>query len=428
MAAEIKMPKLGAEMESGRVAEWLKEEGSPIREGEAVLVVETQKVAFEVEAPAPGFLHILLGVGSVAAIGETLAVIAATEDEYRELVKEGAAAGAAAKSAGPDQEIKRAEAGGNQASAERKPASPLARRIAREHGLDISEIPGTGPGGRVTRDDVLRALAEKETLEEDADRGGGKASDGGPAIPAPELVKGAPGVSDLKRVKEILPLRGMRRVIAERMFRSLQTTAQMTDIGELDVTELVAFREELLKAGRPLGVKLSFTDLMVKIVATALKSFPAMNATLEGDGIYLWENINIGVAVALEDGLIVPVVHNADRKSLAEINSTLSSLITRARERKLMPDDVGGGTFTISNTGSYGGWVGTPILNPPEVALLATGKIQEKPVVRDHQIVVRWMMGYSLTVDHRVVDGATGGGFIGKLAELLENPRVLYFY
>jgi pyruvate dehydrogenase E2 component (dihydrolipoamide acetyltransferase)/2-oxoglutarate dehydrogenase E2 component (dihydrolipoamide succinyltransferase) len=276
--------------------------------------------------------------------------------------------------------------------------------MAEEHVIDVTQVTGTGPGGRITREDIEKAIA-------------GKAA--GPKVTAAPA--GAPGE---KRVRSTVPLRGMRGAIAEHMQRSLATSAQLTAMGEIDMTQLVKMRQDLVEQESTLGTRVTYTDLLVIAVARALKEHPAINSSLIDNEVKIWEDINIGVAVALDEGLIVPVVSAADRKSLKEISQTVKALASKAREGKLQPGDIGGGTFTLSNLGAVGAGYRfeTVIINQPESAILGTGAITDRAVVRDGQIVIRPIMTYYFTYDHRVIDGAVAAGFMSGVIKLLENP------
>ncbi|HEX78041.1 MAG TPA: 2-oxo acid dehydrogenase subunit E2 [Dehalococcoidia bacterium] len=388
MAIDIVMPKLGVEMTQGRVVEWRKGEGQAVEKGEVLFVVETEKITYEVEALASGYLHILVPVDKEVPVAHLIGQLAQSQAEYQEI----------AAKAVPEAEMpapKGAEV------RERERISPLARNLAREHGIDITTVIGTGPGGRIMRQDILRAIEERSK--------------------AAPVTKEAP----LRAVKETIPLKGMMRAMAQRMLGSLQNSAQFTQFDEIDVTELVKLHQQLVAAEEQLGARISYPALFTKMAAMVLKEQPMMNCTLDGDEVKLWEDINIGMAVAVEGGLIVPVVRQADKKSLIEIEQALGQLIEKARTKRLMPDDISGNTFTISNFGSFGALAATPILNPPESALLGVGKIREKPVVIQGQIAIRSMMWLSLTVDHRIIDGATAGRFMQRFAELAANPAIL---
>jgi pyruvate dehydrogenase E2 component (dihydrolipoamide acetyltransferase)/2-oxoglutarate dehydrogenase E2 component (dihydrolipoamide succinyltransferase) len=286
---------------------------------------------------------------------------------------------------------------------ERIVISPLARKLAEEHMIDITTVVGTGPGGRIVKEDVKKALEAKKTIEA-----------------ATDVYQG-------RMVKSIIPLEGMRGAIAEHLHRSLSISAQTTLMGEIDGTEIVELRETLVSQAETIGTRITYTDLFVFAIAKALKDNPIINSSLIDNEIKLWESVNIGVAVALEDGLIVPVVKDADKKSLVEISQTIKILVRKARERTLLPDEVSGGTFTITNLGALGrGYrFSTPIINQPESAILHTGSIKDNAVVKDGAIVIRPIMTYSLTYDHRVIDGAMAARFMDSMTELLENSGSL---
>jgi pyruvate dehydrogenase E2 component (dihydrolipoamide acetyltransferase)/2-oxoglutarate dehydrogenase E2 component (dihydrolipoamide succinyltransferase) len=290
--------------------------------------------------------------------------------------------------------------------------------MAQEQGIDLASVTGTGPGGRIVKEDVEQAIANK-----------GKALAGPPVEQAP-----AAREHDGKKVKAAIPIKsGMRRAIAEHLQRSLAISAQLTVTGEIDMTEIMHLRAEFLKQEEALQTRITYTDIFILAITRALRDNPGINSSLVGDEIIVWEDINIGIAVALEGdeflggGLIVPVLKNADKLSLAEISRAAKPLIGKAREGKIMPDDVSGGTFTLTNLGVAGGGYGfgTPIINQPESAILATGAISDRPVVRDGEIVIRPIMAVSLTIDHRVIDGYPASIFMSRLTELLENPLLL---
>ncbi len=408
MAAHIAIPKLGMAMTDAIVAEWKVADGDRIEQGAVVLVIQTEKIMYDVEASASGYLHILVEKDVKAPVGRVVGLIAETEEELESLRKEPPAelftTAAAAPRSIPDVAAPRQAAPA--AGQERVPASPLARKLAAEHGLDLSAITGTGPGGRIVKEDILRAVEAKEA-----------------EAPTAEVFEG-------RSVKASIPLKGMRGAIAEHMQRSLAVSAQLTQMGEIDMTEVIKLRDGLVKRESEIGAHITYTDILVLAAATALKGNPIINAGVIGAEIQVWEEINIGVAVALEEGLegglIVPVVRNADQKSLAEISHEIATLVEKARTHKLMPDDVSGGTFTITNLGAFGGgWgFGTPIINQPQSAILGTGPISDRPVVRDGQIVIRPITTYSLTFDHRVIDGAPAARFAARISELLEQPSL----
>ena len=411
MAKTIAIPKLGMTMKEAKIVAWKFNEGDSVETGKVVLQIETAKVTYDVEAQASGFLHIVAGPGMSLPVGATAGLLAETREELAHLQKEMPAAAAASAVSVAAAKPPAAVSPGDRTGRIR--ISPLAKKLAEEHGLDYTVVTATGPDGRIVKEDVERALASRET--------GGAA----PAAPAGEVIEG-------KRVKTVLPLRGMRKAIADHMVLSLRVAAQLTTLTELDMTEVIRWRKQLVDRQASIGFRVSYTDLLVYVLARALKAVPVMNASLIDDQVVIWEDINIGVAVALqlseyESGLIVPVVRNADRKSLAEINRAVASVVERARAGTILPDDVTGSTFTLTNTGVFGNaWAwGTPIINQPESAILQTGAIVERPAVVDGQLVVRPMMPASLTFDHRVLDGAPVAVFLERLRDLIQNPATL---
>jgi len=405
MAAYIAIPKLGQVTTEVTLVEWKAREGDWVEKGSIVLEVETEKIKSDIEAEASGFLHILVEEGATALVGRVVGLLAETKEELAALQKEppkeifttpheAEEKPAQAAEAKP---MARAEAG------EHIRISPVARKMAEEHMIDITRVAGTGPGGRIVREDIEQAIAAK-----------------GGAEVTPDIYQG-------RRVKETIPLKGMRRAIAERMHRSLAESAQLTAIGEIDMTEIVRLRKELLSRADEIGARITYTDILVLVAAKVLKEKPMVNSSLLGSELKLWDDINIGVAVALEEGLIVPVVKNADRKSIAEISNSVRTLAEKARQGKLTPDEVTGGTFTITNLGAAGaGWrFETAIINQPEAAILGTGGITDRAVVRDGQIVIRPVMTYSFTYDHRIIDGTIAVQFMARVIELLETPGLL---
>lgn len=435
MAHNVAIPKLGLTMVEATITEWKAKEGEWVEKEQPILVIETEKTTYEVGAVASGILHIITPAGQTVPVGHVVGLLAESKEEYATICQEAVPAVEAAPkveagaSAEVAQEAEAERVVAPEPGRERLRISPVARMLAEEHRIDVSKVSGTGPGGRITKQDILRAVEERE-----------KAA--APATPPPPTA--APvdraEIAGLKRAKQVIPLRGMRRAIAENMLRSLRVSAQMTSSGEIDMTEMVKLRQSLVAQQEAIGARITYTDIFVMVVAKALRQHPIINSSVIGDEIKIWDDINIGVAVAVESedmpGLIVPVVRNADRKSLLEIHNTLSDLTKRAREGKLLPDDVAGGTFTITNLGAgiggigegEGSGFGTPIINQPEAAILGLGGIVEKPVVRGGEIVIRPMMSYSFTTDHRVIDGVPAGRFIATVKQLMENPYLLLLW
>jgi pyruvate dehydrogenase E2 component (dihydrolipoamide acetyltransferase) len=409
MAAKVLMPKLGMSTAPLTLVEWKAKEGEAVEKGSVILVVETEKIMHDVEAEASGFLHILVEEGQEVAIGTVVGLIAETKEELEALKKENpkAAVTAAEVKEAPPVEAAKVEAAAPPAAEikkeERILISPVARKLAEEHVIDITTITGTGPGGRIVREDI-----EKE-------------------IEAKKKVKVTPEVYQGRRVKSVIPLKGMRKAIAEHMHRSLSVAAQLTLTAEIDMTEMVKLRKSLVAREEELGTRITYTDLLVLAIARLLKDQPIINSSLIDDEIKRWESINVGVAVALEEGLIVPVVKDADKKSLVEISKTIKSIAQKAREGKLKPDEVTGGTFTLTNIGALGAGYRfeTFIINQPESAILGTAGITDRAVVRDGKIVIRPILACSLTYDHRVIDGAVAHQFMTDVIKLVENPGPL---
>jgi pyruvate dehydrogenase E2 component (dihydrolipoamide acetyltransferase) len=376
------MPRLSLTMKEGSVVQWFKKEGETVNKGEPLVEVLSEKVTFDVEAPESGMMRkIMVEEGMDAPVNATLAIIAAPDEEIPEI------------EAAPEPAIKEEETiaapeirtEATVGAEERVLASPAAKRLAKEHGIDLAQVKGSGPEGRIVEEDV-RGFVEATKQ------------------PTP-------------RVKEVIPLTGIKKTTAERVSRSMKTAPHSAVVMEVDMTNAVKLREER---------QVSYTEMLVKAVAVALKKHPFLNSTLtEDEKIRVYEDVNIGVAVATEHGLIVPVVHNADNKSLAEIASKLREIADKAREGKLAKEDVTGGTFTITNLGMYGVDMFTPIINPPEAAILGVGRIVDKPVAEAKQIVIKPMMTLSLSYDHRIVDGAPAAQFLQEIKKILENPRDL---
>lgn len=405
MVAKILIPKLGMSTAPLTVVEWKAKEGDWIEQGNIVLVVETEKIRHDVEAETSGFLHILVEEEQEVPIGTVAGLIAETKEELAALQK-----GMPKEAITADAEVKEAAKAEAQAPAaakikegERILISPVARKMAEEHVIDITTIAGTGPGGRIVRGDIEKEIEAKKKVEV-----------------TPEVYQG-------RRIKSVIPLKGMRKAIAEHMHRSLSVAAQLTLTAEVDMTEIVKLRKSLVAQEEALGTRITYTDLLVLAIAQLLKDQPIVNSSLIDNEIKLWESINIGVAVALEEGLIVPVVKDADKKSLVEISKTIKSLAQKAREGKLLPDDVTGGTFTLTNIGALGAGYRfeTFIINQPESAILGTAGITDRAVARDGKIVIRTILACSLTYDHRVIDGAMAHQFMTSVIQLLEDPSPL---
>ena len=388
MAVEVVMPKFGLTMTEGTIQKWFISEGDTIKTGEAVFEVETEKILYEVEAAADGTIaKLLYPLEAVVTVGLPVAVIAEAGEDIAEIASKyadaptaQAAAPQAAPAAAPAADKKRG----------RVPVTPAARKLAKEHAIDLAGITGTGPRGRITREDVQKII-----------------DTGGQATP----VAAAP-----VDAAEDIPLRGMRKVIAERMHQSLQASAQLTITTEVDVTQLIDRRQEVRQE-----FNVTYTDFILQACAHALKQHRRMNAALEGTTIQVHNQIHVGLAVALDEGLIVPVVRDADKKPLKDIAEESKALAEKARAGQLKLEEVSGGTFTVSNLGMFGVDAFTPIINAPQSGILGVGRIVEKPVIYRGEITKRSMMVLSLTFDHRVIDGAPAGAFLQTVADLLAH-------
>lgn len=396
MAVEVVMPKFGLTMTEGTIQQWFKSEGDTIKTGEALFEVETEKVLYEVEAPADGTVaKLLYAVEAVVGVGLPVAIIAEAGEEVAEVAARYADVPAAAPAAAPPEPAPVATSAPSPAPQEKRgrvPVTPAARKLAKEHSIDLSGVTGTGPRGRITREDVQKII-----------------DSGGQAAPPP-----APTATPA--AAEDIPLRGMRKVIAERMHQSLQGSAQLTISTEVDVTQLIDRRQEVRQE-----FNVTYTDFIVQACAHALRQHPRMNASLEGNIIHVHGDIHVGLAVALDEGLIVPVVRDADKKSLKDIAAEAKTLAERARASQLKLEEVSGGTFTVSNLGMYGVDAFTPIINAPQSGILGVGRIVEKPVIYRGEVTRRSMMVLSLTFDHRVIDGAPAGAFLQTVADLLAH-------
>ena len=376
-----------------------------------LLTVETEKVSYEVVAPETGHLHIVAPSGEEALVGALIGYLASTPEEYEKVKSEAPrAAGTGAVPPPPAQ------------TPPPSPPSPggpikvsgIARKMAADHGLDLSLIKGTGPEGRITKEDVLKAVEERGQKEKKAE-----------AAPAGKREEPARPVIAGKKIQEILPLTGMTKAMSEHMLRSRQNTAQVTNWEDVDMTEMIKLRKNLLSLEESLGVRISYTDIFAKIACVVLKQFPLLNSSVEGEEIRVWEDINLGIAVNLEKGLIVPVVHQAHQKSIVEVSREITSLIEKARLGTLTADDVNGGTYTISNLGSVGGIPGMPVLVYGQMGIIALGGIYKQPVVVDDQVAIRPMMRFASTVDHRIIPGVVHHNFRMLWKRYLQEPSML---
>ena len=412
MAEKVLMLALSPTMESGTIVNWTKSEGDEISSGDVLCEVETDKATMEYESIQEGtLLKIVVPAGNDAEVEQTIAIIGTEGDDIGGLVKEAEAEKAArgsgvpapvtVESEEPQPESPLAELSEDDGT--RVKASPLARKMASQAGIPISTISGSGPAGRIVKKDIESALSETPVVQERQ-----------PAMSLP------PALSD-----ELIPISGKRKVIAQRLAESKYTAPHF-------YLKMPVFTEELMRARSALNAGLSYkvsvNAFLIKFSAEAIKRHPIINTSWEENQLHRFGSIDIGLAVAQEDGLVTPVVKNCGAKGIVEIDGELSELISRARENKLTPEDYSGATFTISSLGTFGVEEFTAIINPPGSAILAVGQMQKVPVVGDHdEIVVRQQMRLTLSCDHRVIDGAKGAEFLQELKLMMENPvRALY--
>ncbi len=387
---ELKLPDIGEGVAEGEILKWLVKEGEEVKEDQSLVEVMTDKVNVQIPSPKDGTVaKLLVKEGEVVKVGLGILLIEvaesgqATPDE----------AGPAPASVPTPQVLQ------SPASPDRVLATPATRKLARELGVDITQVTGTGPSGRVTEDDLRGKGSSAPVMKE--------------TVPVP------PGGD------ERVQLRGVRKLMAERMAKSFHTMAQVTLVDEVDMTELVLLREAFKGSAQKKGVKLTFLPLVIKAVLPALKEFPFVNSMMDerSGEIVLKKRYNIGIAVDTPNGLMVPVVKDADRKDIFELSAEMERLAARARTGELGLEEVQGSTFTITNLGSIGGLFGTPIVNYPEVAILGTHRISKRPVVKEGEIEIRDMMYLSMSFDHRVMDGAYGARFMNRVIDIIQDPK-----
>jgi 2-oxoglutarate dehydrogenase E2 component (dihydrolipoamide succinyltransferase) len=434
MAVELKIPESGESISEVQIGEWRKGEGDHVERDEIVVELETDKASMELPAPASGTLsRIIKQTGEIANVGDVIGRIAeAGEEEDKpsqaDKTTEGKAASntkadkkskdqpkrdvkeEAAKDEEPEQKQEREQPEPEEIDV-RPRVMPAARRALAEHRLEASEVKGSGPGGRILKEDVLRHVREarKEQVAE------------------PEPSRPAPAHKSGDREEEKVPMTMLRRRIAERLVEVQQTAALLTTFNEIDMSAVNALRDRHGEAfEKKHGVKLGFMSFFVKASIEALKRIPEVNAEIRETDIVYKNYFDIGVAVSTDRGLVVPIVRDADRLSFAEIEKTIGDLARRARDKKLAVEDLEGGTFTISNGGVFGSLMSTPIINAPQSGILGLHAIQDRPVARDGQVVIRPMMYVALTYDHRIVDGRGAVTFLRHIKEMIETPaRIL---
>lgn len=394
---EFKLPDIGEGVSEGEILKWMVKEGDRIREDQPLVEVMTDKVNVLIPAPRSGTVtKIAVKEGEVAKVGEVIIVITEEGSPAPQSTPTGVAPPATRSQPQAQVAQPRLSQGGS--------ATPATRRLARELGVEITSVVGTGPQGRVTDDDVRKSVAAP-----------------GPAAPQVHVPRRPSGE------EEVVPLRGIRKTIADRMVKSQATAASVTHVDEADMTELVQLREAFKGSAEKRGVRLTYLPFIMKAIVPALKEFPYVNASLDDQegNIVLKKYYNIGVATDTEQGLVVPVVRDVDKKDIFELAGEIERLADRARKSQLALEEVRGSTFTITNVGAIGGLFATPIINLPEVAILGLHKIAKRPVVRDGRIEVRDTTYFSLTFDHRVFDGAYAARFTSRVIETVQDTKKL---
>lgn len=443
MATKVHMEALSPTMEEGQIVRWLKAEGDAVTSGDILAEIETDKATMELVARGDGILRaVLIGEGDVAPVGSVIGVIATADEDISEFTDGAGGSGGAAADANEDPKAKSdaeipdsagdekatpSAASAAPAAAEAAPAqtgengrvkaSPLARRLAADAGIDLGTVSGSGPGGRIVKRDVEEARSAPSPAAASAPPAGSAR----PSAPAPEKWEDA-GASE---GFEELRVSQMRKTIARRLTESLSPVPHFFLTVEIDMTRVNESRKSINAMVEKDGDKISVNDYIIRAVGVSLKKHPNCNAAWHGDVIRRFNHVHVGVAVAVEDGLITPVIKHADRKGLVQISREVKELAGRARQKKLQPDEYLGSTFSISNLGMFGIKEFTAIINPPEAGILAIGATEEIPVVVDGQVVVRPRMRVTMSCDHRVIDGAQGSQFLGTLKTMLEEPTAM---
>ncbi len=414
MALQIRIPKLGLTMLDAVLVRWMVETGQPVTLEQSLCVIETDKVTYEVPSPGDGLLLPVIAPGRRMAVGGLIGYVAEDDTELAGLIKQHGTVDTAKEKPivqsdeayGPE---RKAETGALRKPAGRIKASPAARRWCKAHGIELGTLPGTGPEGRVILADV------KQVMEENASETTGSVYE----------IKEAPEGPDVLTAAEEIPIRGIRKRIFQNMHVSLTRQAQLTLHTETSAHTMTALRRRLNDRMKPDAVPVSYNAVIVRAAARALRDHPRLNASVDGRKIKLWKQIHIGVAMDFGEGLLVPKIRHADRKSIREISAEIQDVARRIKEKKLLPDELLHGTFTVTNLGAWKTDHFTPIVNFPESAILGVGRIVEKPWVRDHAVVAEERMALSLTFDHRVIDGAVAAAFLKTVKDMIEEPGLM---
>jgi pyruvate dehydrogenase complex dihydrolipoamide acetyltransferase long form len=423
MSVELVMPKAGLTMVEGTVVMWKVEEGAQVKKGDSILEIENEKTTMDVECTADGFLHISAEPGDVVAVGNKIGIVAETKEEYDSILNSNKAvngsvgAGVTAEnlvdrqngSAAKDKEVLSSSV----TSSGHVKATGLAKKLAAAAGIDIRKVKGTGPNGRIVAKDIDNYVEEIKTVNASVNE------------EVKNIAASSAAINEEYGKPEIIQLTGIRRSIAKNMYESIQSMAQLTASAEFDVTKLIEMRELLLAKKDFIGCKVTMNDLLAMATVKVLKKHPMANATFDGKEITTYPYVNLSVAVAAEEGLMVPVLKYADRMTLTQLSNNLRDLVERAREVKLVSGEQSGGTFTISNVGVFPIDIATPIINPPQVAIMGFGRSVKKMVVVDDEPCIRSMMNIFVTFDHRVIDGLEVGRIMSDMKEYIENPELI---
>ena len=406
MAKDYVMPKLAMAMNEGTVNDWLVEEGAMVSKGDIIATIETEKVAYDLEAPESGYFHIVLPVGETVDCGTLIGQFADSEEELAALQQTEPPGPTVAAS---EPKIDSAVVSPRRGSGERIIASPLAKKMASDRGLDLTLVSGSGPGGRIVKRDILSA--DTSTI--------GRFTGEAPTLGSAEIAR--------------IPLKGTRKTIADRLVHSLQTTAQLSSFWESDITDLLTARQKFVAREEQLGTRVSVNAFLVKAIVYGVRRIPIANSRLEGDEIVIYDNVNVGFAVSMpgqtefDSSLLVPVLHHVENLGVVEIDKQIKALVARVREGKFTEDDLAGATITLSTTAGLAppGHRSTPVLNPPSAVLVGPSTPKEKPTVVGGNVVPRTLMPVSVTFDHRILDGDPAVRFMSAMNDCLENPELL---
>ncbi|PTM57590.1 dihydrolipoamide acetyltransferase family protein [Desmospora activa] len=421
MAFEFKLPDVGEGIHEGEIVKFHVKEGDSINEDDVLAEVQTDKAVVEIPSPVTGTVKKLNAAeGEVIEVGSVLAVFDTGDgDAAEETATEEAKA---EETPAPAEEKKEEAPAAPAATGKQVLAMPSIRKKARELGIDISQVAGSGPRGRITLEDLenFQAGGAKQEAQPEAEQAA-------PAPAAKEAAAPAPAAQAPQGNEERIPLRGMRRTIAKRMAQSVYTAPHVTIMDEVDASELIEMRKWAKPMAEQRGIKLTYMPFIIKALVAALHEFPTLNASIddEKEEIIIKKYYHMGIAAATEDGLLVPVLKDVDRKSMFQLADEMSDLIKRTRERKAGVEDLKGSTFTITNIGAFGGQFFTPIINYPEVAIFGMGKMADRPMAVDGEVVIKPIMNISLSIDHRLIDGDVAARFLNRVKELLENPKLL---